>query len=91
MGLRTFAQCESFFGIFVLQFLGRLLGGSVVRLTLGSSQVCFSQIPCPHSRPLLTFASTGNTQNSKAGLAQSFVGSLGPGAHKVLFEPSECL
>ena len=28
-------------------------------------------------------------KHSKAGLAQSPVGSLGPGAHKILFEPSE--
>ena len=30
-------------------------------------------------------------KHSKAGVAQSLVGSLGPGAHKVLFEPSESL
>ena len=30
-------------------------------------------------------------KNSKADLAQSLVGSLEPGVHKVLFEPSECL
>ena len=30
-------------------------------------------------------------KQSKAGLAQSPVGSLHLGAHKVLFEPSECL
>ena len=30
-------------------------------------------------------------KHSKAGMAQSLVGSLGPGAHKVLFEPSESL
>ena len=30
-------------------------------------------------------------KQSKAGLAQSLVESLGPGAHKVLFEPSEYL
>ena len=30
-------------------------------------------------------------KHSKAGLALSLVGSLGPGAHKVLFEPSKCL
>ena len=31
--------------------------------------------------------SAGNTKHSKAGLAQSFVGSLGPSDQKVLFEP----
>ena len=30
-------------------------------------------------------------KHSKAGLALSLVGSLGPGAHKVLFAPSKCL
>ena len=30
-------------------------------------------------------------KHSMAGPAQSIVGSLGPGAHKVLFESSECL
>ena len=30
-------------------------------------------------------------KHSKAGLAQCFVGSLGPGAPKVLFEPSKHL
>ena len=30
-------------------------------------------------------------RHSKAGLAQSLVGTLGPSAHKVLFEPSEHL
>ena len=30
-------------------------------------------------------------RHSKAGLAQSLVGSLGPGVHKVLVEPSKCL
>ena len=91
VGPRTFAQCESFFGIIALQFVGRLLGGSLVGLTLGASQVCCTQSPCPCSRPLLAYASTGDTQNSKAGLDQSLVGSMGPGAHKALFEPSECL
>ena len=55
--------------------------------TCHASQVCSSQSPCPHCRPLLTRASAGDTQT----LAQSLVGFLGPGAHKVLFETSEHL
>ena len=55
--------------------------------TCHASQVCCSQSPCPHCRPLLTRASAGDTQT----LAQSLVGFLGPGAHKVLFETSEHL
>ena len=43
--------------------------------------------PRPQGRPLLTHASAGDTQR-QVWLA---VGSLGPGAHKVLFEPSERL
>ena len=30
-------------------------------------------------------------KHSKVGVTQSLVGSLGPGVHKVLFEPSKCL
>ena len=58
--------------------------------TCCASQFCCSQSPCPHNRPLLTHASAGDTQTLK-GMARSLVGSLGPGAHKVLFEPSEHL
>ena len=45
--------------------------------------------PCPHGRPLLTRASTGDTQTLKGRSGSASVGLLGPGAHKVLFEPSE--
>ena len=54
------------------------------------TQVCCSQSPCPHSRPL-SHVSAGNTKHSKAGLAQSLEGSLGPSEHKVLSEPSKHL
>ena len=46
--------------------------------------------PLSHSRPL-SHVSAGNTKHSKAGLAQTLVGSLGPSEHKVLFEPSKHL
>ena len=91
-------QCENFFGIIVLQFLGHLLNSSMVGLmatsskrtyiTWHGSQVCCSQSPCPHSRPLLTYISAGDTQTLKGRSGSDSVGSLGPGAHKVLFEPS---
>ena len=64
-------QCENLFGIIVLQFVGRLLGGSMLGLmpskradaTHCMTQVCCSQSPCLHSRPLLTHVSAGtNTQ-----------------------------
>ena len=47
--------------------------------------------PLPLLRPLLTRTSTGDTQTLKGRSGSVSVGSLGPGAHKVLFEPSEHL
>ena len=68
-------QYENFFGIIVLQFVGCLLRGSMVELmatsskrtyaTWHTSQVCCSQSPCPHGRPLLTRSSAGDTQTLK--------------------------
>ena len=50
-------QCKSFFGIIALLFVGCR---SVALWCV--SQVCCSQSPWPHSRPLLTCASAGDTQ-----------------------------
>ena len=79
--------------------MGHLLGGSVVALVATSSkrpyatwcmfQVHCSQSPCPRGRPLLTHASAGDTQTFKGRSGSVSAGSLGLGAHKVLFEPSE--
>ena len=55
------------------------------------TQIWCSQSPYPHSRSLLTHASTGDTQTLKGRSGSLSVGSLGPGVHKVLFEPSEHL
>ena len=55
------------------------------------TQVCCSQSPCPHGRPRLTRASAGDTQTLKSRSDSVSVGSLGPGADMVLFEPSEHL
>jgi len=64
--------------------MSRLLGGSMVGLMVTSSkrtcatccasQVCCSQSPCPHGRTLLTRASSGDTQTTKAGLTQPLWG-----------------
>ena len=58
-------------------------------------QDCCYQCPCPHSRPQLPHAATGDPQNSHAGLAQSLGGHcsfpLGPGACKDLFVSSKSL
>ena len=81
--------------------MGCLLDSSMVGLMATSSksayvtlfviQFCYSQSPWPHGRPLLTCASTGVTQTLKGRSGSVSVGPLGPGAHKVLFEPSQCL
>ena len=76
-----------------------LLGGSMVGLLVTSSkrasttlcEICCSQSPCPCGRPLLACASTGDTQTLKGRSGSVSAGSQGPGVHKVLFEPSECL
>ena len=47
--------------------------------------------PCPWSKPLLTCASTGDTQTLKGRSGSVSVGSPHPGAHKVLLEPSNRL
>ena len=56
-----------------------------------ATRVCCDQSPCPCGWPLLTRVSTGDTQTLKGRSGSVSVGSLGPGMHKVLFEPSECL
>ena len=81
--------------------MGHLFSGSMVGLMVTSSkrgyatccvtQVCWMQSPCPCGRPLLTCTSTGDTQTLKGRFGSVSAGSLGPGAHKVLFEPSKYL
>ena len=55
------------------------------------TQVYCTQSPCPCSRPLLTHASTGDSQTLKGRSGSVSVGSLSPGAQKVLFELTEHL
>ena len=97
--LELLQQCEHFFGITVLQFVGRLFDGSIVELmatsskrtyaTYHASQVCCRQSPCPHRRPLLTCVSAGEHSNAQRQvwlslLWGSLLLSLGPGVHKVV-------
>ena len=75
--------------------MGRLLGSSMGGLMATSSkrahatrhvsQVCCSQRLCHCSRPLLTHASARDTQTLKGRSGSVFVGSLGPGVHKVVW------
>ena len=83
--LEILYQCKNFFGIIVLQLVGRLLGGSVVDLTHCAFQVCCSQSPCPRGRLLLACASAGGTQTLKGRSDSVSVGSLGPGVQFFCF------
>ena len=60
--------------------------GNLLQEGLCHTQVCCTQSPYPSCRPLLTRASTGDTQTLKGRSGSVSLGS--PGAHKVLFEPS---
>ena len=98
-------QCENFFGIIDLRFVGYLLSSSIVQLVATSSKRTFPQATPPRTStvrgPLLA---TGHCwpmppqetfKCSQADLAQSLWGSLllflSPVAPKVLFAPSESL
>ena len=82
-----------------MQFLGHLIGSSVVGLMVTPSkrayathcvtQVCHIQSPCSCGRTLLICTSAGDTQTIKGRSGSVSVGF--PGVHKVLFELSEYL
>ena len=63
--LELLQQYENFLDLIVLQFVGCLLGVSMVGLTYHVSQVCYSQNPCPCIRSQLTHTSSGDTQTPK--------------------------
>ena len=81
--------------------MGHLLGSSMLEQMATSSKrayatcwevrVCYSQSPCPHKSPLLTSASTRDIQILKGRSGSVSVGTMGPGARKVLFQPAEHL
>ena len=83
-GLELSQQYEYFFGIIVLQFVDRPLGGSMVGLMATSSTSNYATPPIcqclgPCSRPLLTHASAGDPhKHSQAVPAQSLVGVTAP-------------
>ena len=72
--LELLEQCENFFGIIVLQFMGCLFGGSMVGHTCRASQVCCSQSPCPAEGHCWPVSLQETLKHSKAGLTQSPVG-----------------
>ena len=101
LGLRNFLRVREFIWYNCSQFVGRLLGSSMVGLITISSktayathcvtQVCCTENHCPCGRPLLTCTSAGDTQTLKRRPGSVSVGSLDSGAHVVLFEPSKHL
>ena len=98
--LELLQQCKNFFGIIVLQSVGHLLGGSMVGPVVTSSRRAMPHATPPRSAAVRAPvpaqatadpASAGDTQTLKGRSGSVSVGSLGPGTHKVLFEPSEHL
>ena len=65
------------------------VNGDLLQERLCHTQVCWTQSPCPCSRPLLTCTSAGDTQTLKGRSGSVSVGSHG--VQTVLFEPSERL
>ena len=55
-------QCKKYFGIIVLLFVSGMFSGSVLGFTRCTSKIWSKQSSCSHRRPLLTLASTGDTQ-----------------------------
>ena len=68
---------------------GDLLQDGLCHMLRG--QVCCSQSPCSCIKPLLTLASTGDTQTIKGRSGSVSVGPLGPGAYSILVGPSKSL
>ena len=69
----------------------QLYGGvndDLLQKSLCHTQVCCTQSPFPHSRPLLTHTSTGDTQTQ---FCLSLCGVSGSWSPQVLFEPTEHL
>ena len=64
------------------------VNGNLLQEDLCHTELCCTQSPCPCGRPLQTHTSTGDPQTLKGRSGSVLVGCLGPGAHKVLFEPS---
>ena len=99
VGPRTFLTVRAFLWFNCSAAVGRLLGSSIVGpmatssnrayATCSMTHICCGQSPCPCSRPLLIHASTGDALKRRSGSVS--VGSLGPGAPKVLSEPSKRL
>ena len=57
------------------------VNGDLLQEDLCHAQVCCTQIPCPHSSPLLNHTSSGDTQT------QFSLSSLSPGVHEVCLSP----
>ena len=81
-------NCSALCGPSALRLYGEV-NSDLLQEGLCHTQVCCTQSPC--CSPLLTQTSAGDTQTLKGRSGSVSVGSLGPGAHKVLFELSKSL
>ena len=64
-----------------------VVNGDLLQEGLCHTHVCCTQSPCPHSSPLLTCTSTGDTQTQ---FCLSLCGVSGSWCTQGLFEPSKC-
>ena len=86
-------NCSAVCGSSALQLCVGVNGDLLKRayVTRCMTQISHTQSPCPWGRPLLTCTSTGNTEILKGRSGSVSVGSLGPGAHMVMFKLSKHL
>ena len=104
--LELLQHCGNFFGVIVLQSVGCLLGGSMMELMVTSSKRTFttcqtsyvcsnkSCFSCGRFTADLCLQKRHSTTQKQVFLSllwRSLLLSPGPGAHKALFAPSECL
>ena len=64
------------------------VNGDLIQEGLYHTQVYCTQSPCPHSSPLLTYTSSGDTQTQ---VCLSLCGISGSRCTQGMFEPCECL
>ena len=88
--LEVFQQCKNFFGIVVLQFVGHLLGGSMVGLMVTSFRRVMPYQGPLHPEPLTLQESTADpypTGDTQTQFCLSLCGVSGSWCAQVFFEP----
>ena len=87
--LELLQPCENVFDIIVVQSVGHLLGGSVDLCHMLRLPGLLQPEPLSRWQATADPASAGDKHKGRSGSVSA--GSLGPGVHKVLFEPSKHL